>query len=71
MKRGDRVVLTTLGYKDRCGTLDHPAQHAKDGTPQWRVVLLGQHTFLTFREDEFRPITEEEEAILKKRGLIG
>lgn len=64
-KRLDRVILTSIGYyKDRIATLEHMTTSDKDGTARWKVALRGTFNLLTFREDEMRHTTDEEEAII-------
>jgi len=58
LKRGDRVTLTTMGYKDRRAILDSQAISRPDGTIRWYVVAPGSFTKLAFGVDEFVPDPE-------------
>lgn len=66
MKRLTMVILQTPGYTNRAAVIDSPAVSHQDGTKQYRVVLRGVFTTLTFREDEFRVATAEELEFLAK-----
>lgn len=58
LRKGVRVLLTSMGYKGVKGTLTNPARSEPDGTHCWYVVPMGKHTELRFRVDEFE-VTDE------------